>query len=473
MRPRSKGGDKSRKPRRRKAATTPKRRARGGAVRRRRSSVAGQEAKIAQLERELNDALRQQTATAEILKVISGSAFDLQTVLDRLVESAMHLCDADAANIWRPDSNVLKLAASCGHTREFKEFAQRNPITPGRGTVTGRVFLERKTVHIPDVLADKEFTGTGYQSRGRYRSHLGVPMLREGEAIGVFALTRSDVTHYSAKQIELVATFANQAVIAIENARLHEAEKERTRELHESLLLLERERENKLMNVEAITASIAHEVRQPLAAIATNGSAALRFFERTPPDYEEVRAALHRLIAESHRASELFDSIRSLFRKTDQERQPIDVNEITLEVLKSLRGELADHGVTVDAELAPKLPLVEGHRSQLQQVISNLVHNAIEAMDTVPERKRLLRVKTEPRDDHVVTIALEDSGPGIDPKQIEGIFDAFVTTKPGGMGLGLAICRRIVESHGGQISAISDGKDGALFRLDLSIKAPA
>jgi signal transduction histidine kinase len=473
MRPRSEGGGKSKKPWSRKAAATLKRRAGGGIVRRRRSSVAGRETKVARLERELSGALRQQTATAEILKVISGSAFDLQTVLDRLVESAMHLCDADAANIWRPDGDVLKLAASCGHTREFKEFAEQNPITPGRGTVTGRVFLERKTVHIPDVLADKEFTGIGYQSRGRYRSHLGVPMLREGEAIGVFALTRSDVTHYSAKQIELVETFASQAVIAIENARLHEAEKERTRQLHESLLLLERERENKLMNVEAITASIAHEVRQPLAAIATNGSAALRFFERKPPDYEEVRAALRRLIAESHRASEVFDSIRSLFRKTDHERQPIDVNEITLEVLTSLRGELEDHGVTVDAELEPNLPLVKGHRSQLQQVISNLIHNAIEAMDTAPERKRLLRVTTRLRDDDAVTVALEDSGPGIDAKQIKGVFDAFVTTKPGGMGLGLAICRRIVESHGGQISATSDGKDGALFRFDLPIKAHA
>jgi signal transduction histidine kinase len=469
MRPRSKGQGKSQKPRRRKAAAQ-KRGAGAGGVRRIRSSAAGRDTEVTRLQRELDDALRQQTATAEILKVISGSAFDLQTVLDRLVESAMRLCEADAANIWRPDGDVLKLAASFGHTKEFKEFAEQNPITPGRGTVTGRVFLERRTVHIRDVLADKEFTGTGYQSRGRYRSHLGVPMLREGEAIGVFALTRSDVAHYSAKQIELVETFANQAVIAIENARLHEAEKERTRELHESLLLLERERENKLMNVEAITASIAHEVRQPLAAIATNGSAALRFFERTPPDYGEVRAALTRLIAESHRASEVFDSIRSLFRKTGQERQPIDVNEITLEVLKSLRGELADHGVTIDIALASALPPVEGHRSQLQQVISNLVHNAIEAMDTAPDRKRRLRVTTERRDDGAITVALEDSGPGIDPKLLRAIFDAFVTTKSGGMGLGLAISRRIVESHGGQISATSDGEGGALFRFDLPIK---
>ena len=468
MRPRSKGASKSKKARPRKVAA-PKRRAGTGAVRRR-SPAADRTAEVARLARELEDALVQQTATSEILKAISSSTFDLQTVLDTLVESAMRLCEADAANIWRPDGKVLKLAASFGHTSEFKEFAHRNPITPGRGTVTGRVFLERKTVHIPDVLADGEFTGTGYQSRGRYRSHLGVPMLREGEAIGVFALTRSDVTHYSAKQIELVETFASQAVIAIENARLHEAEKERTRELHELLMLLERERENKLMNVEAITASIAHEVRQPLAAISTNGSAALRFFERRPPDYDEVRAALNRLIRESHRASEVFDSIRSLFRKADQERQPIDVNEIILEVLKSLRGELADHEVTTDTRLASALPLVDGHRSQLQQLISNLVHNAIEAMDATTDRKRVLRVTTELCDD-AIAVAMKDSGPGIDPNRIKGIFDAFVTTKTDGMGLGLAICRRIIESHGGQISASSDGKKGAVFRFVLPLKA--
>ena len=169
---------------------------------------------------DLSESLKQQTATADVLKLISHSTFDLQIVLNTLVESAMHLCDADAANIWRPDGKVLRLAASCGHSDEFKEFAKQNPIIPGRGMVSGRVFLEGKTVHIPDVLADREFTGIEYQSRGNYRSSLGVPLLREGETIGVFVLARSDVKPYAEKQIELVTTFADQAVIAIENTRL-------------------------------------------------------------------------------------------------------------------------------------------------------------------------------------------------------------------------------------------------------------
>ena len=169
---------------------------------------------------DLSELLKQQTATADVLKLISHSTFDLQVVLNTLVESAMHLCDADAANIWRPDGEVLRLAASCGHSDEFKEFAKQNPIIPGRGMVSGRAFLEGKTVHIPDVLADREFTGIEYQSRGNYRSSLGVPLLREGETIGVFVLARSDVRPYAKKQIEVVTTFADQAVIAIENMRL-------------------------------------------------------------------------------------------------------------------------------------------------------------------------------------------------------------------------------------------------------------
>ncbi|MGB6916487.1 MAG: GAF domain-containing protein [Pseudolabrys sp.] len=182
-----------------------------------------------QRSRELRESLQQQTATADVLKVISGSAFELQTVFNTLVESAMHLCEAEAATIWRPDGNVFKLSAHCGFSREFEEFCRQNPITPGgRGTVTARVAFEGKIVHVPDVLADPQFAGSEYQMRGNYRSALGIPLLRKGETIGVFVLTRPDMRPYTDKQIELVKTFADQAVIAIENVRLFD-------ELRESL----------------------------------------------------------------------------------------------------------------------------------------------------------------------------------------------------------------------------------------------
>ena len=237
--------------------------------------------------------------------------------------------------------------------------------------------------------------------------------------------------------------------------------------LREAITKLERERENKLMSLEAIMASIAHEVRQPLAALAANGSAALRFSKKTPPDYDEVWAALNRIISDTHRINEVFDNIRALFRKAYQARESIDVNELALETLQLLSGELREHGVSTHTELASELPLVDGHRGQLQQVIINLVHNAIEAMDTASDRSRVLRVRTEVHGGDAIIVAVEDSGPGIDSKRMEGIFDAFVTTKSDGMGLGLAICCRIIENHGGKISALSDGKSGAQFRIIL------
>jgi PAS domain S-box-containing protein len=237
--------------------------------------------------------------------------------------------------------------------------------------------------------------------------------------------------------------------------------------LREAVAKLERERDNKLTNVEAIMAAIAHEVRQPLMAIVTNGGAARRFLARTPANIDEATANLNRIINDCRRASEVFDSILTLFRREVQERQAIDVNEIAFEVLQSLRGELADHRVITRIELASELPFVSGHRRQLQQVISNLVQNAIEAMDNTTDRDRVLQVRTGHRNRDAIVVAVEDSGPGFDPKHLKSIFDAFFTTKSHGIGLGLAICRMIVERHGGQLTAASDGNNGARFQFVL------
>ena len=235
--------------------------------------------------------------------------------------------------------------------------------------------------------------------------------------------------------------------------------------------MLERERDNKLTNAQAVTAALSHEVRQPLAAIAANSGAALRFLGKTPPDLEEVRAALSRIASDTHRTSEVFDGIRALFGKRNQERQRVDVNEIIVEVLQSSRKELQDHGVETHLALASELPLVDGHKRQLEEVILNLVHNAVEAMDATTDRGRVLRVRSGIRDHHAITVAVQDSGPGIDPKRIDGIFGAFFTSKSHGMGLGLAICRMIIEHHGGHLTASSDGKSGSLFQFVLPIES--
>jgi PAS domain S-box-containing protein len=256
-----------------------------------------------------------------------------------------------------------------------------------------------------------------------------------------------------------------------ERHRAQDLLEQKNKELEAFASVLKRERDNKLMNVQAITATIAHEVRQPLSAIAANGSAALRFLARTPPELEEVRAAVKRLISDTHRTSEVFDGIRALFGQSAQRLTQVNVNEIIFGILRSSRKELRDHDIDARLELASELPLVEGHRRQLEAVIANLVHNAIQAMDATIERDRILWVRTRTSGHDAITVAVQDSGPGIDPKRIDGIFGAFFTTKSHGMGLGLAICRTIIEHHGGHLTATSDGKNGSMFQFALPIKS--
>src|SRR5262249_19252358 len=210
-----------------------------------------------------------------------------------------------------------------------------------------------------------------------------------------------------------------------------------SRRLARTTVALERERDNKLMNLEAMAASIAHEVRQPLAGIALKGSAALRFLGWTPLDVEKVRSALNNMVDQSHRASQVFDNIRALFGRADAYKghELIDVNEIPLGVLRTFDGELKDRSITTRTELTPELPPVMGHRGQLQEVLLNLVRNAIEAMDAIKDGSRVLQVSTKHHGRDEIVVVVEDSGPGIDPKKLDRIFEAYVSTKPQGMGL--------------------------------------
>src|SRR5262249_36043004 len=169
---------------------------------------------------DLSESLMQQTATSEVLKIISRSTFDLQTVLNTLTKSAAQLCAADSGVIIMRDGDVYKIRATFGFSAEAERYGLEHPLQPGRGNLTGRVALSGKTVHISDVLADPDYTESGYQKAFGYRTNLGVPLLREGITIGVFSLTRKTVNPFTDKQIEVVATFADQAFIAIENARL-------------------------------------------------------------------------------------------------------------------------------------------------------------------------------------------------------------------------------------------------------------
>src|SRR5262249_26647670 len=244
----------------------------------------------------------------------------------------------------------------------------------------------------------------------------------------------------------------------------------RTDELDYSVAELKRERNNKLMNLEAMVASIGHEVKQPLGSIAANGAAALRFLDRLPANLDEARSSLSSIVKDAHRASGIFGNILALFGKVDEGPEAINLNDMTRDVLQTLDRELNNHRITTHTELASELPAVMGHKGQLHEVFINLIQNAIEAMDAIKDDDRILRVRTEHNGDTIMA-SVEDSGPGIDPLRLGNIFDAFVTTKSHGMGLGLAICRMIVERHKGRLVVSPAIPRGSIFRVVLPIES--
>jgi PAS domain S-box-containing protein len=226
-------------------------------------------------------------------------------------------------------------------------------------------------------------------------------------------------------------------------------------------------RVTKLTAAGQMAASMAHEIKQPLAAIVIGGSAGLRWLLRPTPELEEVRSLLESIVSEGNRASQVIDGIRTMFKNDSREKALLDVNEVIREVIALLHSEFQKHQISVQAELISELPPVLADRVQLQQVVANLVANAIEAMDTVTDRARTLRVKSAIGEANGVLIMVEDSGPGIDPENADRIFHPFFTTKSEGTGMGLSICRSIIEAHDGRLSLRAASNRGSLFEILL------
>src|SRR5207253_1429375 len=224
---------------------------------------------------------------------------------------------------------------------------------------------------------------------------------------------------------------------------------------------------NRITTMGQLTASIGHEVNQPIAAVVTNAQAALRWLKMQPPDPEEVRQALDRIVKAGRRAGDVISRMRALIRKAPPRKDPLDINEVIREVIALTRSELHRTGTALQTELADGLPLVPGDRIQLQQVMLNLILNAVEAMSGSAEGWRELLISTEEDGVNSVRIAVRDWGPGLKPESLDRLFDAFYTTKPDGMGMGLSICRSIIEAHGGRVWATPNVPEGAVLQFTL------
>jgi len=414
----------------------------------------------ARLLSELRQSLQQQTATADVLKVISRSTFDLRTVLQTLVESAARFCAANQATIVREKDGGLYAAESYGYSREFMNYIQNIPIKAERGSASGRALVEGRVVHIADVKADPEYTLVEAQRLGDYRTILCVPMLREGVPIGLLVLTRSEVQPFTDQQIELVTTFADQASIAIENVRLFDEIQDKSRQLeiasqHKSQFL----------------ANMSHELRTPLNAIL--GYTELMADGAYGEPSEKMLGILKRLEANGKHLLGLINDVLDLSKieagQLELELSDYCVQDIAQTVRSTLEPLAADKKLAFKLELAPGLPPGHGDGRRLTQVLINLVGNAIKFTDAGE-----VTIKAEANNGSF-HVSVRDTGPGISAADLAKLFKEFqqadnaITKKKGGTGLGLAISKRIIEMHGGKIWVESQPGRGSTFAFRLPV----
>jgi GAF domain-containing protein len=434
---------------------------------------------------ELRESLQQQTATADVLKVISRSTFDLHTVLQTLVESAGRLCDANKGQITREKNGIFYRAESYGFSQEFMDYVEGSPIKTERGSAFGRALLEGRVVHIPDVRADPEYTQLDHQRLGDYRTVLAVPMLREDTPIGVLILSRSEVRPFAEKQIELATTFADQAAIAIENVRLFEGVEFRTRELAASLENLRTTQDRlvqtqKLALLGQLTAGIAHEIKNPLNFVNNFSGISAELIDELQdtlngmPLDDKARAEINELtgtlksnfdkvVHHGRRADAIVKNMLQHSREGSGEHRVVAINGLVEESLNlawhGARAETQGFEIKLKQSFDPSAGEADIFPQDIRRAVLNMISNGFyaatmrRAQNNGGDYEPTLTASTKNLGDRV-EIRIRDNGIGMPPEVKEKMFNPFFTTKPTGegTGLGLSISHDIiVKQHGGSI----------------------
>jgi C4-dicarboxylate-specific signal transduction histidine kinase len=414
------------------------------------------------LQKELTEVVSHRTAISEVLRVIASSPHDWQPIFDTIIQSATRLCHATYGNLRLAEAQGFRLVAEVSYPSSVAERWRQPTFNIPHGPLA-YVAARKSPLHIPDLAVERDYLKipavADLVKLGRIRTMLIVPMLMsKATVIGAVTVSKTRVQPFTEKEIEMVADFAAQASIALETTR-------RERQYREVQMHLAHA--NRVATIGQLSASIAHELKQPLSAVVTNGGATLRWLARNQPEIEEAKQAVKRIIKDANRASEVLSRIHRLVKKERLRTDTLNVNDAILEVIPLIHSEAAKNGVTIQRQLTDRLPSIQGDRIQLQQVILNLMVNAIQAMSGLTKGIRELHIGTESAEEDGVRIGVRDTGPGLSAENLQRLFEPFYTTKPNGMGMGLSICRSIIEDHGGRLWATGLHPHGALFQFTI------